>query len=78
MAAQVVAPLEAGAAVGTPALVGQAQDISLLSWPPPTDVGRFEPRARTSFHFRGVTLHPPDRDVIGAQAPLGEQLLHVR
>jgi hypothetical protein len=45
---------------------------------PPTDVGRFEPRAQTSFHFRGVTLHPrPDRDVIGVQAPLGEQLLHV-
>src|SRR5271166_5027005 len=44
----------------------------------PTVSRRFEPRAQTSFHFRGVTLHPPpDRDVIGVQAPLGEQLLHV-
>src|SRR5271166_4283781 len=45
---------------------------------PPIVVGRFEPRAQASFHFRRVTLDPsPHRDVIGVQAPLGEQLLHV-
>jgi hypothetical protein len=30
------------------------------------------------FHFRAIALDPPpDGDVIGAQAPLGEQLLDV-
>jgi hypothetical protein len=30
------------------------------------------------FHFRAIALDPPpDDDVIGAQAPLGEQLLDV-
>src|SRR5271165_3991431 len=39
-------------------------DVGLVH--PPTVVGRFEPRAQTSFHFRGVTLDPsPHRDVIG-------------
>ena len=43
-----------------------------------TGVGPFEPRAQTSFNFRDVTLHPSlHRDVIGVQAPLGEQLLLV-
>src|SRR5215471_1064109 len=32
-------------------------DVGLIY--PPTVVGRFEFRAQTSFHFRGVTLHPP-------------------
>src|SRR5208282_6224593 len=42
---------------------------------PPTVVGRFEPRAQTSFHFRGVTLHPsPHRDMVDPQTTLGEQL----
>src|SRR5208337_111945 len=31
-------------------------DVGLVH--PPTVVGRVEPRAKTSFHFRGVTLHP--------------------
>jgi hypothetical protein len=36
------------------------------------------PRAQTSFHFRGVTLHPPPhRDVIGVQAALGKEFLDV-
>jgi hypothetical protein len=39
---------------------------------------RFEPRAQTSFHFRGVTLdRSPHRDVIGVQAALGKEFLHV-
>ena len=51
-------------------------DVRLVNAPA---VGaRFEPRAQTSFHFRGVTLHPPPhRDVISAQAALGKELLHV-
>ena len=45
---------------------------------PPTVVGRSEPRSQSAFHFRGVTLHPPpDGDVVGVHAPLGQQLLHV-
>ena len=45
---------------------------------PPTVVGRFEPRAQASFHFRGIALDPsPDGDVVGVQAPLGQQLLDV-
>jgi hypothetical protein len=44
----------------------------------PTVVGRLEPRAQSALKFRGVPLDPsPHRDVIGMQAPLGEQLLHV-
>jgi hypothetical protein len=40
--------------------------------------GLFGSRAQTPFHFRGVTLYPsPHRDVIGVQAPLGQQLLHI-
>src|SRR5271165_7428923 len=31
-------------------------DVGLVH--PPTVSGRFESRAQTSFHFRGVTLHP--------------------
>jgi len=51
-------------------------DVGLVH--PPTVVGRVEPRAQTSFHFRGVTLYPsPHRDVIGVQASLGEQLLDI-
>src|SRR5208282_4803656 len=51
-------------------------DVGLVH--PPTVAGRFEPRVQTSFHFRGVTMYPsPHRDVIGVQAPLGQQLLHV-
>src|SRR5580692_2877536 len=51
-------------------------DVRLVH--PPRVVSRLEPRAQTSFHFLGVTLYPsPHRDVIGMQAPLGEQLLHV-
>ena len=43
-----------------------------------TIVGRFESPTQTSFHFRAIALDPPpDGDVIGAQAPLGEQLLDV-
>jgi hypothetical protein len=45
---------------------------------PPTVVGRFELRAQTAFHFRGVTLHPPpDGNMIGVQAPISEQFLYV-
>jgi len=55
-----------------------ANDITLACFAGPNPVGRFETPAQTSFHFRGVTLYPsPHRDVIGVQAPLGEQLLHV-
>src|SRR5271165_4677423 len=44
----------------------------------PTVARRFELRAQTSFHFRGVTLHPPPhRDVIGVQAALSKEFLHV-
>src|SRR5208282_5035122 len=51
-------------------------DVGLVH--PPTVAGRFAPRVQTSFHFRGVTMYPsPHRDVIGVQAPLGEQLLHI-
>ena len=49
-------------------------DVGLVH--PPTVIGWFDSPAQTSFHFRGVTLHPPPhRDVIGV--PLGEQLLDV-
>src|SRR5271168_1515116 len=45
---------------------------------PPTVVGWFESPTQTLFHFRAIALDPPpDGDVIGAQAPLGEQLLDV-
>src|SRR5690348_637020 len=45
---------------------------------PPTASGRFEPRAQTPFHFRGIALDPsPHRDMIGVQTPLGEQFLYV-
>src|SRR5215831_1892567 len=51
-------------------------DVSFIH--APTVAGRFQSRAQTSFHFRGVTLDPsPHRDVIGVQAPLGQQLLHI-
>jgi Exopolysaccharide synthesis, ExoD len=38
-------------------------DVSLVH--PPTVIGRFEPRSQSTFHFRGVTLHPaPDGNVV--------------
>jgi hypothetical protein len=44
----------------------------------PRVVGCLEPLAQSPLQFRGVALDPPpDGDVIGAQAPLGEQLLDV-
>jgi hypothetical protein len=44
----------------------------------PAVVGRFEPRAQTSFHFRSVALDPPpDGDAVGVQVPISEQLLDV-
>src|SRR5208283_3711096 len=49
-------------------------DVRLVD--PPRVVGRFEPRAQTSFQFRGVTLYPsPDGDVVDQQAPLGKEFL---
>jgi hypothetical protein len=49
-------------------------DVGLID--PPRVVGRFEPRAQTSFQFRGVTLHPsPDGDVVDQQAALGKEFL---
>src|SRR5262249_21304007 len=51
-------------------------DVSFIH--APTVAGRFQSRAQTSFQFRAVTLDPsPHRDVIGVQAPLGQQLLHI-
>src|SRR6516225_11975916 len=51
-------------------------DVGLVY--PPTVVGRFEFRAQTSFHFWRIALDPPpDGDVIGVQAPLGQQLLNI-
>ena len=45
---------------------------------PPTVVGWFESPTQTLFHFRAIALDPPpDGDVIGAQAPLDEQLFDV-
>ena len=45
---------------------------------PPAVVGWSELRSQSTLNFWGVTLDPPpDGDVIGAQAPLGEPLLHV-
>ena len=49
-------------------------DVRLVD--PPRVVGRFEPRAQTSFQFRGVTLYPsPDGDVVDQQAALGKEFL---
>ena len=51
-------------------------DVGLIY--PLTVVGWFESPTQTLFHFRTIALDPPpDGDVIGAQAPLGEQLLDV-
>jgi hypothetical protein len=51
-------------------------DVGLIQ--PPAVVGRFELRAQTAFHFRGVALHPPPHgDVIGVQAAISEQFLYV-
>ena len=51
-------------------------DIRLIH--PPRVVGCLEPLAQSPLQFRGVALDPPpDRDVIGVQAPLGQQLLDV-
>ena len=45
---------------------------------PPTVVGRSEARSQSALNFRAVTLDPPpDGDVVGVQAPLGQQLLDV-
>jgi hypothetical protein len=50
-------------------------DVRLVDTP--RVVGRFEPRAQTSFQFWGVTLHPsPDGDVVDQQAALGKEFLH--
>ncbi len=49
-------------------------DVCLVD--PPRVIGRFEPRAQTSFQFRGITLHPsPDSDVVDQQAALGKEFL---
>src|SRR5271165_3728087 len=41
-------------------------DVRLVDTP--RVVGRFESRAQTSSHFRGITLYPsPNRDMIGVQ-----------
>jgi hypothetical protein len=51
-------------------------DIGLVH--APAVVGRFELRAQTAFHFRGLALHPPpDGDMIGVQGPISEQFLNV-
>ena len=51
-------------------------DVGLIY--PPTVVGRFEFRAQTSFHFRGVTLHPPPNgNVVDQKSALGQEFLHV-
>src|SRR5262249_23033061 len=51
-------------------------DVGLIY--PPTVVGRFEFRAQTSFHFRGITLHPPpDGNVVDQKPALGKELLDV-
>ena len=45
---------------------------------PPTIVSRSELRSQSALNFRAVTFDPPpDGDAIGAQAPLGQQLLHI-
>ena len=45
---------------------------------PPTVVGRSEPRSQSALNFRSVTLDPPpDGEVIGVQAPLGQEFLYV-
>jgi len=51
-------------------------DVGLIH--PPTVVGRSEARSQSALNFRAVTLDPPpDGDVVGVQAPLGQQLLDV-
>jgi hypothetical protein len=51
-------------------------DVGLVY--PPTVGGRFELRAQTSFHFRGVTLHPPpDGDVVDRESALSQEFLDV-
>src|SRR5215469_11223689 len=51
-------------------------DVSFVH--PPTVRGLFEPRAQTSFHFRGIPLDPPpDGDVVDQKSALGKQLFDV-
>src|SRR6202790_4859640 len=71
----IVAPVESTARYKythlpfTRTYVSSTRQLSLVSFESPT---------QTLFHFRAIALDPrPDGDVIGAQAPLGEQLLHV-
>ena len=51
-------------------------DVGLVH--PPRVVRRLEVPAQAPLHFRSIPLDPsPHRDVVGAQAPIGEQLLDV-
>jgi hypothetical protein len=51
-------------------------DVRLID--APRIVGGLEPFAQAPFQCRGVALHPPpNRDVIGVQAPFGQEFLHV-
>src|ERR1700680_4028198 len=51
-------------------------DVGLVR--PPTVGGRFESPTQRSFHFRGVTLHPPpDGNVVDQKSALGKEFLPV-
>jgi hypothetical protein len=51
-------------------------DVGLVR--PSTVGGRFESPAQTSFHFRGVTLHPsPNGNVVDQKSALGKEFLPV-